>query len=150
MAPGLHNRSGSRLLSTGDVARLLSVTSDTVLKWIKSGRLPALRTAGGHYRVAERDLDGLTRDPLGSDTSQEARGFAYCWEYYGAGGEANAVCLDCLVYRARARRCYEMSSLAPELGFAGAHCQTSCEECAYYQEVVRRARRVLIVTESEE
>jgi DNA-binding response OmpR family regulator len=41
-----------------------------------------------------------------------------------------------------------MSGLAREAGFAGAYCQTSCEECAYYQEVVGRHRRVLIVTDS--
>ena len=45
------------MLSTGKVAKLLSVTPDTVLKWIKNGQLPATRTAGGHYRIAQRDLD---------------------------------------------------------------------------------------------
>ena len=46
------------MLSTGKVAKLRSVTPDTVLKWIKGGQLPAIRTAGGHYRIARRDLDG--------------------------------------------------------------------------------------------
>jgi excisionase family DNA binding protein len=138
------------LLSTGKVAQRLSVTPDTVLKWIKSGRLPAIRTAGGHYRVSESDLHGLIGDDLGPGTSPGANGFVYCWEYYAAGDEPKEDCLGCLVYRARARRCYEMSGLAVETGYAGAYCKTSCDECAYYQEVVRSTWRVLIVTQSED
>ena len=138
------------MLSTGKAARRLSVTPDTVLKWIKSGRLPAVRTAGGHYRVAESDLDGLMHDDLGPLGHPEGNGFLYCWEYYATGDEPSDDCLGCLVYRARARRCYEMSGLAAENGYAGAFCTTTCEKCAYYQEVVRSTRRVLIVTQSSE
>lgn len=148
MAQRLENRTRHRLLSTGKAARRLSVTPDTVLKWIKNGRLPAVRTAGGHYRIAESDLDGLMHDDLGPAMQSGTNGFVYCWEYYAGGDEPNDDCLGCLVYRARARRCFEMSGLAAEAGYAGAYCKTSCEECAYYQEVVRSTRRVLIVTQS--
>jgi excisionase family DNA binding protein len=150
MARRLDNQNRDRLFSTGKVAQRLSVTPDTVLKWIKSGRLPAIRTAGGHYRVAECDLDGLLSDDLGPDTSPITNGFVYCWEYYAVGDEPNDDCLGCLVYRARARRCYEMSGLAREVGYSGAYCESTCENCTYYQEVIRRPRRVLIVTESLE
>jgi excisionase family DNA binding protein len=34
------------LLSTGRAAELCSVTPDTILKWIKRGRLSGVRTAG--------------------------------------------------------------------------------------------------------
>jgi len=147
MAPGPHSPDRSRMLSTGKVAQLLSVTPDTVLKWIKSGQLRARRTAGGHYRVAEHELehlnsDGSAQPPVGGN------GFIYCWEYYATDGEPGESCLDCLVYRARARRCYEMSGLGEETGYAGAHCNNSCEECSYYRDVVCRPRRVLIVTRS--
>lgn len=149
MAPGLHNPERSRMLSTGKVARLLSVTPDTVLKWIKNGRLRARRTAGGHYRVAQSDLDRLIGDRFETRTPDEG-GFLYCWEYYAIDGEPGESCLECLVYRARARRCYEMSGLAREVGYAGTYCANSCGECSYYQEIVRRPRRVLIVTESDD
>jgi len=59
MASSTDKLDRDRMFSTGKVARLLSVTPDTVLKWIKSGQLRARRTAGGHYRVAQRDLDSL-------------------------------------------------------------------------------------------
>ena len=47
------------LLSTGDVAKLFGVTPDAVLKWIKKGKLPATRTAGGHYRVTREACTAL-------------------------------------------------------------------------------------------
>ena len=149
MAPGPHNQDRSRMLSTGKVAQLLSVTPDTVLKWIKSGRLRAKRTAGGHYRIDQHDLDHLTDDSVDSQPAVEG-GFLYCWEYFATGGEPGQNCLDCLVYRARARRCYEMSDLGEEAGYSGAYCTNSCDACSYYREVVRRPRRVLVVTESAE
>ncbi len=46
----------SRMLTTGQAAKICSVTPDTVLKWIHSGALPARRTAGGHHRIDEQDL----------------------------------------------------------------------------------------------
>lgn len=148
MAQGLEKLNRGQLLSTGKVARRLSVTPDTVLKWIKSGRLPAIRTAGGHYRVSESDVDGLISDELGPQKLPGSNEFVYCWEYYATGDDPSKDCLGCLVYRARARRCYEMSSLAADAGYAGAYCKTTCDECSYYQEVARSTRRVLIVTRS--
>lgn len=149
MVPGPDTTDHDRMLSTGKVAQLLSVKPDTVLKWIKSGRLPAKRTAGGHYRIAQHDIDGLIDD--GTEPSPVTDGgFVYCWEYYGSDGSPSENCTDCLVYRARARLCYEMSGLAKETGYAGAHCSNSCEECAYFLEVVRRTRRVVIVTTSDD
>ena len=46
----------------------MRVTPDTVLKWIKKGRLAATRTAGGHYRVALPDLE-----PFMAGFGQKAR-----------------------------------------------------------------------------
>lgn len=149
MATGFSNQDGDRLLSTGKVARLLSVTPDAVLKWIKSGRLRAVRTAGGHYRVAQHDLDYLISDGVDTRSTGDG-GFLYCWEYFATDGTPGERCQGCLVYRARARRCFEISSLAEEVGYAGAYCTNSCENCTYFREVAGRPRRVLIVTDSDE
>jgi len=48
-----------KFLTTGQMAKLLSVTPDTVLKWIKRDKLPALRTAGGHYFVLNKKIPSL-------------------------------------------------------------------------------------------
>jgi excisionase family DNA binding protein len=49
------------LLSTGAVARLCGVTRDGVAHWIRSGRLQAFRTPGGHFRVRAEDLRAFLR-----------------------------------------------------------------------------------------
>ena len=45
-----------RFFTTSEVARYCAVTNDGVLKWIKSGKLRAFSTPGGHYRIASEDF----------------------------------------------------------------------------------------------
>ena len=45
-----------RPLTTGDVARHCYVTNVAVLKWIRSGKLKAYRTPGGHCRIKREDF----------------------------------------------------------------------------------------------
>jgi excisionase family DNA binding protein len=45
-----------RFLTTGEVAAALHVTIPTIKRWIREGRLNAVRTAGGHHRIAEDEL----------------------------------------------------------------------------------------------
>ncbi|NQT20293.1 MAG: 4Fe-4S dicluster domain-containing protein [Planctomycetes bacterium] len=44
-----------RLLGTTDIARHCGVTTETVVSWIKSGKLNACSTPGGRYRIAARN-----------------------------------------------------------------------------------------------
>lgn len=48
--------SGRRFFTTSEVARYCAVTNDGVLKWIKSGKLRAFSTPGGHYRISAEDF----------------------------------------------------------------------------------------------
>jgi excisionase family DNA binding protein len=50
------NESGRRFFTTAEVARYCAVTNDGVLKWIKSGKLRAFSTPGGHYRISSEDF----------------------------------------------------------------------------------------------
>jgi excisionase family DNA binding protein len=50
------NEAGRRFFTTSEVARYCAVTNDGVLKWIKSGKLRAFSTPGGHYRVSSEDF----------------------------------------------------------------------------------------------
>jgi excisionase family DNA binding protein len=50
------SESGRRFFTTSEVARYCAVTNDGVLKWIKSGKLRAFSTPGGHYRVSAEDF----------------------------------------------------------------------------------------------
>ena len=42
--------------TTGDIAKYCHVTQVGVLKWIKSGKLKAYSTPGGHYRILRHDF----------------------------------------------------------------------------------------------
>lgn len=45
-----------RFFTTTEVARYCEVSNDGVLKWIKSGKLRAFSTPGGHYRISAEDF----------------------------------------------------------------------------------------------
>jgi len=45
------------LLTAREVAELLGVSAETVLRWTRRGDLPALRLPGGAIRYRETDLD---------------------------------------------------------------------------------------------
>ena len=141
------------MLSTGQAAKLCSVTPNAVLKWIQQGKLKAVRTAGGHHRIDEKDLEGLmarTRPAARLQPAQPAdrRPFQYCWEHNG-GGRLLDGCRDCVVYQMRARRCYEVIKLVPKVGHGQVFCKGTCDECDYYQIVRRQKTNVLLLTQNE-
>jgi excisionase family DNA binding protein len=47
-----------RLLTAREVAGLLGVSAETVLRWTRRGDLPAIRLPGGAIRFREDELDG--------------------------------------------------------------------------------------------
>jgi excisionase family DNA binding protein len=56
-----------RYLQTAEVAALLHVSPKTVARWAKEGKLPFMRTLGGHRRYPEAKirelLDQLREEP---------------------------------------------------------------------------------------
>jgi len=60
------------LLSVNQAASRLGVSPVTVRRWTASGLLPCTRTAGGHRRLDERDLDDLARS-LGAGSQLAAQ-----------------------------------------------------------------------------
>jgi excisionase family DNA binding protein len=52
-----------RYLLGSEVAELLHVSPKTVARWAKEGKLPCMRTLGGHRRYPEREIKEL-RDRL--------------------------------------------------------------------------------------
>ena len=52
-----------------EVASLLDVSSDTVRRWVDSGRLAAERDEHGHRIVSGADLAAFVRSPAESDTT---------------------------------------------------------------------------------
>jgi len=134
-------------ISTGQAAALCMVTPDTVLKWIKAGKLPASRTPGGHYRIRRSEIQQLI-EPIQDDlTTGITQPFYYCWEFYADGDDIREDCLKCIVYRSRTKRCYEISDLPLEAGHSKLYCEETCAECDYYLTVVGQKKNILVVTD---
>ncbi len=139
-------------LTTGKAAQLCSVKPDTVLKWIKKGRLPAVRTVGGHYRVEERDvLEALTQGHVGDEPSEESSALCgrpmRCWEYMNQG--PGTECQECVVYKVHAAWCFRLVQQVRGAGHTANFCGTSCQECPYYRRVHELATNVLVITRDE-
>jgi excisionase family DNA binding protein len=49
-------------LRTGEVAEILSVSPKTVSRWAKEGKLPYLKTLGGHRRYPEAEIRDLAEE----------------------------------------------------------------------------------------
>ena len=137
-------------VSTGKAAELCSVTPDTVLKWIKSGKIPANRTPGGHYRIRRETLLGIIESgDLQAQSDDIGKLFQFCWEYYEKNGGFAEKCGECIVYRSRALRCYEMIQLPEESGHARLHCRGACGDCEYFRVVKGQQSNVLLITSDE-
>jgi excisionase family DNA binding protein len=54
-----------------EVARLLDVHHSTVRAWVKDGKLPAIITPGGQYRIDPRAIETLLAQ-IGRTTQPEA------------------------------------------------------------------------------
>ena len=122
----------TRYLTTGQAAKLCSVTPDTILKWIRGGMLTALRTAGGHHRITIESVEALLRGhESGAELASSDPGFKYCWERLACGEQVRDECQRCLIYRARATRCFELCVLSRQPQYCGLFCDTLCDGCPH-------------------
>jgi len=149
-------------LTTGQAAEMLSVTPDAVLKWIKAGRIRAMRTPGGHYRINRSEI--LQKTDVHNTLIKRANGSGngnghgngnrystvqYCWEFNANVDGIDPKCRQCIVYQAKAYRCYEMIKLPENSGHARSFCNQTCEECEYYHTVKTQPPNVMVVTDKK-
>jgi excisionase family DNA binding protein len=59
-------------LRTAQVAALLSVSPKTVSRWAQEGRLPYLRTLGGHRRYLDAEIRALLQSLSAPSEGQPA------------------------------------------------------------------------------
>jgi len=57
------------LLTSGEVATLFRVTTKTVTRWAEAGKLPAIRTLGGHRRFPAGEVLRVRDEMDGQVTS---------------------------------------------------------------------------------
>ncbi len=137
--------------TTGEVAEYFSVTADAVRKWLRSGKLSTEMTPGGHHRIPRISLLTFIRS---RQEKQEAppkkKLFQYCWEFHGSSEGLQDGCRQCVVYRSRTGRCFELAKLPAETGHAKLYCTNTCEECEYYEMIRGMDPKLLIVTNRPE
>lgn len=49
----------NKMVTTGDVARALGVSINSVKAWIRGGAIRAVRLPSGHFRIPKEELDRL-------------------------------------------------------------------------------------------
>jgi excisionase family DNA binding protein len=119
-------------LTTGEAAAIFDVDPDTILRWIKSGDIPAIRTPGGHYRINRNVF--LTK--MIKEKNETQTDFSYCWEYNSKSGIIRDGCKKCIVYKSRASKCYELGKLPIPIGHSKLFCSESCKDCQYYKSIL--------------
>ncbi len=134
--------------TTTEAAKHLAVSPDTVLKWVKAGKIASYRTPGGHARIPRQAIDsllpgGLSVQPSGTDVVPR-----YCWDFHTEQGVIDRECLNCIAYRSRAMRCYEMRDIPEEFGHLKLHCQPDCSQCEYFRLMHGRGTSALVFTGS--
>ncbi|MBC8425721.1 excisionase family DNA-binding protein [bacterium] len=137
--------------TTSEVAKLLSVSADTVLKWVKAGKIASHRTPGGHNRIPGEAVSALLpADGQAHAATTEAPspdpGYTYCWSYYGGTDGVRTECRNCVAYKSQARRCYEMRDIPEEFGHLRLFCQSRCEDCEFFQLTHKQNQSVLVVS----
>ena len=81
MVPRLpHNsamcRKSENLLKPRDAAQVLGISYPTIKQWIYHGKLRTLKTAGGHHRVPESEIDRyLSRTPRRTSVAERRTTF---------------------------------------------------------------------------
>jgi excisionase family DNA binding protein len=127
-------------ITTGEAAAIFDVDPDTVLRWIKSGDIPAIRTPGGHYRINRNVfLTKMIKDTVINEKKETSSILPYCWEYNSQAGVVRDECKDCIVYKSRTSRCYELCSLPVPIGHAKLFCSESCKDCQYFKTILQSA-----------
>jgi excisionase family DNA binding protein len=127
-------------LTTGEAAAIFDVDPDTVLRWIKSGDIPAIRTPGGHYRINRNVfLTRMIKNTLNKEKNDTRSELSYCWEYNSESGIVREACKECIVYKSRASRCYELCNLPAQIGHAKLFCSESCKDCQYFRSILQSA-----------
>ena len=142
--------SDKQWLTTGGAAGLCCVKRDTVLKWIRRGRLQAARTIGGHYRIERQNLweflpENSREIRVSSAGVAPTPRLLRCWEYHAAHREVRAECRSCVAFEVGASRCFRLRSIAADCGRSFCTGPQSCEDCSYYRRVMKLPTRVLIV-----
>jgi len=141
--------------TTTEAAKLLSVSPDTVLKWVRAGKISSYLTPGGHARIPKEAVAQLLpnghRINATPQNQDKVRGhkFRYCWDYYAGRGQLKGDCLKCGTYLNRENRCYEVRQNKTRFAELPLNCNIKCEDCEIHKLTEDNEVYVLLVSPSE-
>ena len=122
-------------LTTSQAAEYCFVSKGTIQNWIKTGQLPAQRTAGGQFRVRVDQLMDFMRENAMSVEALEfdycLRRMCHCWEYFAKAYDHapdGRDCDQCVVKQSQAHLCFELRRHVDEKKVP---CTASCDRCEY-------------------
>jgi len=139
-------------ISTGKAAKLCGVTPDTVLKWIKKGKIEVKRTAGGHFRVSKDSLTPYIvthKNPVLENTVAEPGSITYCRTVFAGGGYKPSGCRSCAVFESLAERCSTSASIGTGIPSGSIVCTSVCSDCEYFEYINKPHPNVLVITDKE-
>jgi len=130
--------------TTTEAANKLSVSADTVLKWVRAGKIESYRTPGGHARIPKESIQKLL--PSDAETINRSpkakKGFVFCWEYLSEKED----CQNCAAFMSRASRCYELLKIPHQKELLNLNCDSNCNECEYYKLTQNNELYVLLIS----
>jgi len=62
-----------RLHPPQETARILGISRATVRNWIYAGKLRTVKTAGGHHRILEEDIQKLLRSRMAAESHKKRK-----------------------------------------------------------------------------
>jgi len=130
-------KSDRSALTSGQVAEYCFVSVGTIQNWVNAGQLQSQRTAGGQFRIRVDQVrefmlsNGMSVEALDGDFDLTPR--VFCWEFFSNAPDhaREAVCSECVVYKTRAKRCFE---LRKHVEHKKVHCNLSCDTCVFHKQ----------------
>ena len=127
-------------ITTGEAAAIFDVDSDSILRWIKSGEIPAIRTPGGHYRINRNIfMTKMIKDTTINEQDETQSPLYFWWEFNAKAGIIRDEFKDCIVCKSKASKCYELCNLPVSIGHAKLFCSEACKECQYFKSILQSA-----------
>lgn len=123
----------NKYLTTSQAAAYLHVTRFTILNWVKSGKLKAVHTLGGHQRIPKESILRLipknkTVDQKPPDPQPAGESKIPCWKSKNANSSGQHPCSQCLVFLEQITPCFlAVKSFGP----LKVRCSVECLRCGY-------------------
>ncbi len=140
-----------QFLTTTEAAKMLFVVPDTVLKWVKAGKIKSYRTPGGHSRIPIDSVTALLAEQNNNIVRPEQKSeksYQYCWQHPASVKKNQNDCSECLNYICRVKRCYQLRNSLDGIGCIRIGCDVLCEQCDYFKLVSRQVLSVVIMSEN--